>query len=102
MDLWNEFAGRSYLSNLSELQQLMTRWGGSFEYQDGPGTNIAVTVVRTCAVFRPTLLHHPRGPFSYHNALETEDSDLDEEQVVRVASITKRPKRVSSDDDDSS
>jgi len=89
--VWHEFAERSYLSNLSEVQQLAMRWGGSYAYLDGAmGCRVEVIVNRTASVPRRSLLHHPRGPFSYHNKPSTPSSDLDEEDAVAAGSRLRR------------
>lgn len=89
--VWHEFAERSYLSNLSEVQQLAMRWGGVYAYVDNAmGCKVEVSVQRLASVTRPSLLHHPRGPFSYHNKPSTPSSDLDEEDAAAAGSRLRR------------
>lgn len=98
--LWDEYAGRSYLSSLSELQQLVQRWGGEYEYEDNQqGCRVHVQCVKTASTPWASYLHHPRGPYSYKNARKDSDSDLEEEDAVVVGSRARRTAIEQSDED---
>jgi len=98
-NLWCEYAGRTYLSSLSELQQLVQRWGGEYEYEDNQqGCRVKISCVKTSSIPWPAYIHHPRGTYCYKNAVPSE-SDLDEGDAVVVGSRVRRTAIEQSDED---
>lgn len=98
-DLWTEYAGRTYLSSLSELQQLVQRWGGEYEYEDNQqGCRVKISCVKISSIPWRGFIHHPRGTYCYKNAQPSE-SELDEGDAVVAGSRARRSAIEQSDDD---
>lgn len=71
-EAWKLYSDTWYLSSLQELQDLITRWGGSMEYTTYDG-DFSYSFHRVTGVPFSYSPHHPRGPWS-HKSIGAEKS----------------------------